>query len=225
MAVPVKGISTAVKSNMSGNSKTIPHTQIAGSNRLITVQLTSGNQQNHTSLTYGGQALTRYYNVNRGNLGLRSSFWYLVDPPTGTNNAVIGFGGSLFNPISVCIKSFKDSGGVGVKVAVNGNSAITSSPKTQSITVENDSLIQITSSGNTNYNTTSGAQIPTGTNQPCVNHNINKVIMAGAISSDAGHSAGSVSVRAASGGSITLDVVEIKGLGGGGSSRRRIIIC
>ena len=226
MAVPVKGISTVTKSNMGGNSKTIPHTQIVGSNRLLTVQVTSGNQKNHSSVTYGGQPLTFHYNVNRGNLSSRMSFWYLVDPPEGNNNVVITFSGSLFNPISVCIKSFKDSGGVGAKVAVDGNSAITSSPKTQSITVEDDSLIQITSCGNTNYNTTSGAQIPTGTNQPSVSHNINKIVMAGAISSNAGHSAGSVSVRAASGGSITLDVVEIKGLGATpGGGRRRIIIC
>ena len=49
----------------------------------------------------------------------------------------------------------------------------------------------------------------------------------GAISANAGHSVGSVSLRATSTfGNLTLDRTEIKGLGATpGGGRRRIIIC
>ena len=220
MAVPTKGNVTNAKVNMSGSSKTISgHNQVSGDDRLLIVLLTSTDQRNHTSLTYGGQALTRYTHVRRDNLSSRMSFWYLTDPPTGANNTVVGFSGGMYNPISISIRSFKDCGGVGEKVAINGNSARTSSPKTTSITVEEDSLIVITTCANVPMNSTSGQQIPTGTNQSFVSHSTTKKIAVGAISSNAGHSAGAVSCRAVasqSGQTITLDLFEIKGLGGGG---------
>ena len=70
-------------------------------------------------------------------------------------------------------------------------------------------------------------QIPQGTNQSFTTHNTNRQVGTGAISSNAGHNAGSISLRStATFGNLTLDRTEIKGLGATpGGGRRRIIIC
>ena len=92
----------------------------------------------------------------------------------------------------------------------------------ETITVEEDSLIMITSCSNSVILT---QQIPQGTNRTFTTHNTNKQVATGAISADAGHSAGDIDVRSTSASAnITLDRTEIKGLSGGGSTRR-IIIC
>jgi len=64
-------------------------------------------------------------------------------------------------------------------------------------------------------NAITSQQIPTGTNQSYTQHNTNRQVATGAISANAGHSAGSITLRSTSTfGSITLDRTEIKGLGG-----------
>ena len=69
-------------------------------------------------------------------------------------------------------------------------------------------------------------QIPTGTNRTFTTHNTNRQVATGAISANAGHNAGSISLRATSTfGNLTLDRTEIKGLAASPSGRRRIIIC
>jgi hypothetical protein len=124
----------------------------------------------------------------------------------------------MWNPVSVHIRSFTDSGGVGAYERTGGQAT----PNTQNLTVEEDSLIMITSCSNAVILT---QQIPQGTNRTFTTHNTNKQVATGAISADGGHSAGTISLRATAGsGNLTLDRTEIKGLGGGGSTRR-IIIC
>tara|TARA_Y100001937_G_C7125552_1_gene334741 strand:- start:1113 stop:1775 length:663 start_codon:yes stop_codon:yes gene_type:complete len=220
MAAPTKGNTTNANPTPGANSHTIAHTQNTGSNRLLVVQLTMANTVNYSGVTYGGQALTQLHNTNRGGLSQRMAFFYLVDPPTGNNNCVISFTGSQWNPVSIHIRSFTDSGGVGNYV----RSGASSTPNTKSITVsQDDSLIMITSCSTYSILT---QQIPQGTNRNFVTHNTNKQVATGAISANAGHSAGTVSLRATSSQvSLSLDRVEIKGLAGSGSSRRRIIIC
>jgi len=206
MAAPTKGNTTSANPTPGGNSKTQAHTHNTGSDGLIIAQFTMSNTRTYTYCTYGGQSMTQLYQINRGGLSQRMAFFYLENPPTGNNNLVVGFNGSQWNPISMHIRSFTNSGGVGASGRTGGQST----PNTQSLTVEEDSLIMITSCS---INAISTQQIPTGTNRTFTTHNTNRQVGTGAISANAGHSAGSVSIRGTSTfGSVTLDRTEIKGL-------------
>ena len=208
MAVPTKGNTTNANPTPGASSKTQAHTHNTGSDGLIVAQFTMSNARTYTSCTYGGQAMTQLYQINRSGLGQRMAFFYLENPPTGSNNIVVSFNGSQWNPISLHIRSFTNSGGVGASTRVGGQTT----PNNGSLTVEDDSLIMITSCS---INAITSQQIPTGTNQSYTQHNTNRQVATGAISSNAGHSAGSVTLQATSTfGSISLDRTEIKGLGG-----------
>ena len=208
MAVPTKGNTTNANPTPGASSKTQAHTHNTGSDGLIVAQFTMSNARTYTSCTYGGQAMTQLYQINRSGLGQRMAFFYLENPPTGSNNIVVSFNGSQWNPISLHIRSFTNSGGVGASTRGGGQTT----PNNGSLTVEDDSLIMITSCS---VNAITSQQIPTGTNQSYTQHNTNRQVATGAISSNAGHSAGSVTLQATSTfGSISLDRTEIKGLGG-----------
>ena len=185
MSTPTKGNTTSANPTPGANFKTQNHTQNTGSNGLVIAQFTMSNARSYTTCTYGGVAMTQLYTISRGGLGQRMAFFYLENPPTGTNQLRINFNSSQWNPISMHIRS---------------------------LTVEQDSLIMITSCS---VNAITSQQIPTGTNQTYTQHNTNRQVATGSISANAGESAGTVSVRATSTfGSITLDRTEIKGLGG-----------
>ncbi len=219
MTAPTKGNTTSSNQNPAGNFKTYSHNQNAGNNRLLVVQVTMANTTNYASCTYNGVSMALLYNKNRYGLSQRMAVFYLVNPPTGTNLVRINFTGNQWNPISVLIKSFTDSGGIGAF----GNSGGPSTPNTKTLTVEQDSLIMISSCSN---NAILTQQIPTGTNQTFTTHNTNKQVATGAITANAGHNVGSISLRATStSGNITLDRFEIKGLTTPTPlNRRRIII-
>tara|TARA_R110000822_G_scaffold149056_2_gene288113 strand:+ start:357 stop:1019 length:663 start_codon:yes stop_codon:yes gene_type:complete len=220
MAVPTKGNTTNINQTPGASFYQFNHTQNTGNNRLVVFQITMANTVTPSTATYGGQAMTRLYTINRGGLSQRMAFYYLVDPPTGTNALRVNFSANQWNPISGHARSFTDSGGIGASARTGGQST----PNTRSLTVEDDSLIMITSCC---VNQILTQQIPQGTNQSFTTHNTNRQVATGAISANAGHSAGSVSLRATSTfGNLTLDRTEIKGLGATpGGGRRRIIIC
>ena len=220
MAVPTKGNTTNINQTPGANFYQFNHTQNTGNNRLVVFQITMANTVTPSTATYGGQTMTRLYTINRGGLSQRMAFYYLVDPPTGTNALRVNFSGQQWNPISGHARSFTDSGGVGASARSGGSST----PNTKTLTVEQDSVIMITSCG---VNQILTQQIPQGTNQSFTTHNTNRQVGTGAISSNAGHNAGSISLRStATFGNLTLDRTEIKGLGATpGGGRRRIIIC
>lgn len=206
MAVPTKGNVTNANPTPGASSKTQAHNHNTGDDGLIIAQFTMSNARTYSGCTYGGQAMTQLYQINRSGLSQRMAFFYLENPPTGSNNLVVSFNNSQWNPISLHIRSFTNSGGVGASARTGGQST----PNTQSLTVEDDSLIMITSCS---INAITSQQIPQGTNRTYVQHNTNRQVATGAISADAGHSAGSISLRSTSTfGSITLDRTEIKGL-------------
>ena len=206
MAVPTKGNTTSANPTPGASSKTQAHTQNTGNDGLIIAQFTMSNSRTYSGCTYGGQAMTQLYQINRSGLGQRMAFFYLENPPTGSNNLVVSFSGSQWNPISMHIRSFTNSGGVGASGRTGGQST----PNTQSLTVEDDSLIMITSCS---INAITSQQIPQGTNRAYTQHNTNRQVATGAISADTGHSAGSISLRSTStSGNLTLDRTEIKGL-------------
>ena len=206
MAVPTKGNVTSANPTPGANFKTQNHTHNTGSDGLIIAQFTMSNARTYTSCTYGGVAMTQLYQINRSGLSQRMAFYYLENPPTGNNTLRINFNGSQWNPISMHIRSFTNSGGIGNSLTTGGGST----PNTQNLTVEDDSLIMITSCS---INAITSQQIPTGTNRTYTQHNTNRQVATGAISADTGHSAGTISLRSTSTfGSLTLDRTEIKGL-------------
>jgi len=206
MAVPTKGNVTNANPTPGASSKTQAHNHNTGDDGLIIAQFTMSNSRNYSGCTYGGQAMTQLYQINRSGLSQRMAFFYLENPPTGSNNLVVSFSGSQWNPISLHIRSFTNSGGVGASTRTGGQST----PNNGSLTVEDDSLIMITSCS---INAITSQQIPQGTNRTYTQHNTNRQVATGAISADGGHSAGSVALRSTSTfGSITLDRTEIKGL-------------
>lgn len=206
MAAPTKGNATNLNQTPAANNKTQNHTQNTGSNGLIIAQFTMSNTRTYTGCTYGGVAMTQLYQLNRNGLSQRMAFYYLENPPTGNNQLRVNFNGSQFNPISMHIRSFTDCGGIGASSRTGGSS----SPHTGNLTVEEDSLIMITSCC---VNAIATQQIPTGSNKTFTTHNTNRQVATGSISANAGESAGTVSVRATSVfGNLTLDRTEIKGL-------------
>jgi hypothetical protein len=207
MAAPTKGNTTNSSATPGANFKNYTHNQNTGSDGLIVVQLSMTNNRNFTGCNYGGQSMTQLYQINRGGLGQKMAFYYLENPPTGSNTLRVNFNSSVWNGVSVHIRSFTDSGGVGASNRTGGQP----SPHSGDITVEQDSLIMITSCC---VNVILTQQIPTGTNRTFTTHNVNRQIATGAISANAGHSAGTINVRATSAsGNLTLDRTEIKGLG------------
>ena len=111
------------------------------SDGLIVAQFTMSNARSYTSCTYGGVAMTQLYQINRNGLSQRMAFFYLENPPTGNNTLRVNFNNSQWNPISLHIRSFTNCGGIGASARTGGQST----PNTQSLTVEDDSLIMITS--------------------------------------------------------------------------------
>tara|TARA_R100000995_G_scaffold70727_2_gene39352 strand:- start:29833 stop:30492 length:660 start_codon:yes stop_codon:yes gene_type:complete len=219
MATATKGNTTNANPTPGASSKTQAHTHNTGDDGLIIAQFTMSNSKTYSGCTYGGQAMTELYQINRSGLGQRMCFYYLENPPTGNNDLVVSFSGSQWNPISIHIRSFTGSGGVGA----SSRSGASATPNTKDLTVEEDSLIMITSCS---INAVLTQQIPQGTNRTFTTHNTNRQVATGAISADAGHSAGTISLRSTStSGTVSLDRTEIKGLSDSGSSRRRIIIC
>lgn len=208
MATPTIGNTTSANPTPGANSHSINHNQDAGSNKLLVVLVTmsNANSRTYTGATYGGVAMTQLYQINRGGLSQRMVCYYLESPADGNNSLQINFNGNQFNPISIYIRSFTDSGGVGASLRTGGQAT----PHDGSIIVEKDSLILLTSCC---VNQILTQQIPTGNNRMFVTHNTNRQVATGAISDSSGHLAGGVSLRATSTfGNLTLDRTEIKGL-------------
>lgn len=209
MAAPTKGNTTSANPTPAASFYQFNHNQNAGSNRLLVAQFTMYNVRSFSSCTYGGQSMTQLYQINRGGLSQRMVFFYLQDPPTGNNTLRVNFNNSVFNPISIHARSFTDCGGIGNSVRTGG----LSTPNTQNLVVSQDSFIMITSCA---INVILTQQIPTGTNRTFITHNTNRQVTTGAISSNTGENAGTISLRAtAAYGTVTLDRTEIKGLTGG----------
>lgn len=208
MATPTKGTATSANPTPGANFKSQNHNQNTGSNRFIIAQFTMSNARTYTSCTYGGVAMTQLYSISRGGLSQRMAFYYLADPPTGTNALRINFNGSVWNPISMHIRSFTDCGGIGNSSRTGG----VATPNTQNLTVSQDDSLIIMSSCSVNQVLTQ--QIPTGSNKAFTTHNTNRQVATGAISANAGESAGVISLRSTcTFGNLTLDRTEIKGLG------------
>ena len=76
--------------------------------------------------------MTQLYTINRSGLGQRMAFFYLENPPTGSNTFRVNFTTSVWNCVSVNISSFTDSGCVGASTRTGGQPR----PHSGNITVE-----------------------------------------------------------------------------------------
>ena len=103
MAAPTKGNTTNSSSTPGASFKDYTHNQNTGSNGLIIVQLSMTNNRTYTSCNYGGQSMTQLYQINRNGLGQRMAFFYLENPPTGSNTLRVNFSASVWNGVSVHI--------------------------------------------------------------------------------------------------------------------------
>jgi len=206
MSAPVKGNTTSANPTPGANNYQFTHNQNTGTGRLLIIQLTMANTVGYSGCTYGGQAMTQLHSTNRGGLSQRMAFFYLVDPPTGNNTLRINFTGNQWNPISIHARSFTGSAGIGNEGRTGGQST----PNTKTLTVSDDSLIMATACS---INAISTIQIPQGSNRSFVTHNTNRQVGTGAISANAGFSAGTYNIRTTSTfGSVTNDRVEILGI-------------
>ena len=96
-----------VGSNASANSLSINHTTGSGNNRLMLVMVTtgfaSGTLPSVSGITYGGQNLSLVNGISNGST-VRSEIWKLVNPPSGSSNAVISL--SSTNPVTATVITY-----------------------------------------------------------------------------------------------------------------------
>jgi hypothetical protein len=83
----------------SGSAATVTQSHTVGTtqgNRILVVGVSfrSAAAQSVSTITYGGQSLTRLSFTNTGTYH-RAELWYLVNPPTGANNVVVTFSASV----------------------------------------------------------------------------------------------------------------------------------
>ena len=205
MAAPTKGNTTSANPTPAANFYQFTHNSNVGSGGLLVIQLTMSNIRSYAGCNYGGVSMTQLYSINRGGLSQRMAFFYLVDPPTGNNTLRVNFNNTVWNPISIHARSFTGSAGIGN----NSNTGGQPTPNTQSLTVSQDSLVMGTACS---INAISTIQIPQGSNRTFVTHNTNRQVGTGAISANAGLSAGAINIRNTSTfGSVTNDRIEILG--------------
>ena len=89
--------SGAVDSSSSGRSSaTFSHSVSSGSDRLLLVTVLTNGDEDVSSVTYGGLALSQAIERDAGNSdGTAVEIWYLVAPPVGTANIVVSFASSV----------------------------------------------------------------------------------------------------------------------------------
>lgn len=121
-------------------SLTKAHTHNTGADGFLFVSFVmsnGGGTRNYSGCTYGGQAMTSIKIQNFGGLQQRWGCFGLLNPPTGNNDIVVTFNGTVFTPVSMFAVSFTGSSGAGL-FATNGAS---STPNSKTLTVSAGSCI------------------------------------------------------------------------------------
>ena len=169
-----QGNLSSTNPNPNGSSYTYTtHNQNTGDNRFLFVAITMANTVNYSGVTWNGTSMTNINNNNRTGLSQRMAMYYLADPDTGTNDLVVSFSGSQFNPISLHIASFT---GANSTIGINGQNGGTSTPHSRTMTgITANSYIFATGTSNTaqsNPYTFDGNNMTTAYN----GHNTNKIV-------------------------------------------------
>jgi hypothetical protein len=66
---------------------------VSGADRILLVGVSINGNKTVSSVTYGGDQLTRIATVNQGS-SARASLWYLLNPPTGTQTVLVTMSGN-----------------------------------------------------------------------------------------------------------------------------------
>ena len=106
---------------------TLAHTTAVTTNRILLVAVHMNVRPSTgttvTSVTYGGQGLTQLAALSDGGPETRTELWYLLSPPTGTNNVVMTAGGmAVGTNIDVLLSATTFSGVDQVAPSSNTNS-------------------------------------------------------------------------------------------------------
>ena len=210
MAIAI-GNKTASNLNPAASSQTLAHNQNTGSDLTLMVVISMQNSVNFVGCTYNGVAMTLVRNHHFSGLSKRQATYVIQAPATGSNNIVVSFTGSQFNPTSIFACSFTGAGNYGAE-AVNGGST---SPNSQSLTIAANSIIYAT--GISNAAQSFGYDIGGSTRTNEFAHNINAQVE-GALSAT-GLAVGATNVTTkADSGNVTNYRIEITEAGGGGTT-------
>ena len=170
---------------------------------LLVFSVAMTNTVSITTATYGGVAMTQVFVRNFGGLSQTSKLFVLENPPTGNNTLRVNFTGSQFNPVSLYALSC-----TGAEAGGNFlNLAVSSSPKTASITVSDGSYIY---SYGISTSAITAIEIPQGDARPAeYTHNTNRQVRGGLSASS--FTAGTYNIRhVTTFSSVTMQTYEIK---------------
>tara|TARA_R110000796_G_scaffold192641_5_gene309322 strand:+ start:400 stop:1050 length:651 start_codon:yes stop_codon:yes gene_type:complete len=216
MAITI-GNKTASNANPSGSTQTLSHNMNVGADGTLLVVITMPSTVSFNSVTYDGVAMTLVRNQLFSGLSQRQGTYILQAPSTGSNNIVVSFTGSQFNGTSIFAQSFTGAGGLDVEA----NNGASTSPNSQSLTIQANSIIYTT--GISDNAQSFGYDIGGSTRTNEFAHNTNKQVE-GALSAT-GLLAGSQNVTTkADAGTVTNYRIAILEAGTI-ITRRRIIIC
>ena len=168
----VEGNRTTDRRVPMGSSYSFSHNQNAGAGGCLVI-IVAAPAVSTSSITYGGQAMTRKRNQSTP-YGTNWTVWELKNPPTGVNTVSVTLSSGSWNGTSTVCYSFTGSNGVGV-TAYNGTQSL---PSTTSLTISANSMILGTLIGGNS--TAAYIEIPQNTSRPVDwNHNINNYTWGG----------------------------------------------
>lgn len=108
----------------------------------LLVSLAFSNAATISGITYNGVAMTKIISEDVSVVTSWQYMYGLASPALSTNNIIITFSNTIFNPVSICAVSFLDCDGIGnTYEPIGGDPDMKASPHTESITVSENSMI------------------------------------------------------------------------------------
>lgn len=141
----------------SGTSNTWSHTVTAAhANLILIVAIDTGGTV--TSMTYGGQSMTALAGASIVQSGGETlALWYLLAPPTGTNNVVVNLGSTIYSiGVSASYYNVAQTSTFGTPASATGTSI--SSSNTVTTTSSNQLVIDVVNNQAANTDTATASQ-------------------------------------------------------------------
>ena len=119
------------------------HNHPAGADGFLFLAMSMSNSTSFdtNNVFYGGQQMTKLFEITFGALSQKQAIYGLLNPPSGSNAFSITLAGQQFNPIHCLVQSFHGCAGFG---NFDGNSDSVS-PNSKTLTVSAGSMIYVTS--------------------------------------------------------------------------------
>lgn len=197
------GNKTFVNQTPSNSTYTFSHNQNVGNGKYLLIYVCMSNSVNYTSCTYNGVTMSLLLNFNSAFLGQRWAVFGLSNADSGSNNVILNFSGTQWNPISVSVLSFTSCKGVGVV----GNNDVTTSPNPQTNKYNPNSAVAVFGVSGTNQTT----QYTVGGNNVAFDflHNTGQIVRGGVFNPIPSFGDLTVTTFADSGGSISNTRIEL----------------